>query len=887
MEKTFDSTQEKSFGIFMLKALFLLLAGICLVLATSQLSEAKPPKSTLDPPASLKANSASSHQSNLQWQYNSNKIDGFSIERSTSQGAGFSEVATTGSNATSYQDSGLTDGKTYYYRMRAFKKAGRDTTYSVYSNSTSATTLATANPVNPGSFSFGAASHVANEDAGTVAVTVNRLGGSDGVATVDWKTGGNSATAGADFGDVAWTTLTFADGETSKTATVAIIDDTTVESDEAFNVQLANPTGGAALDTITTSTITIKDNDVAATPVPGAFEFSVSAVSVNESAGSVAVTINRVGGSDGVATVDWRTKGVSATYGDDYGDFNWTTLTFADGEASKTQNIAIVDDTTVESDETFEVLLGNPTGGATLGATTTSTVTIKDNDTASTSGPAPAPVLNSVDVSGTDFVLNWSQPSSTYGAPDGGYDVFIDGVDQNNHGSGTSFTVTGLPAGTHSFLVEARFTEVSEFPHSAELSATSTTSSDSSATNSPPYTGGPLPVFPGAQGFGTETAAGRGGKIIKVTNLNDSGTGSLRAAVEASGARIVVFETSGTITLSKDLNINNPYITIAGQSAPSPGITLRRAGLIIRTHDVLVQHLRIRVGDDPNGPDPSTRDAIDFNGYSDEVYNAVVDHISASWAIDEIGSTYRNVHDVTISNSILSEPLNDSLHSKGLHGYGFIIGDNTRKVGLVGNLLAHNQQRNPAVKGGNSAAIVNNVMYNGGFNPWIYVINDYGNGPSLVSAVGNVFIDGADTPGNAKVIRVYNNCASGTSIYMSDNRASGTMLSYDTSFNPAVSTPPVWDPSISVKSSGTVESSVLAHSGARPQDRDAVDERVVSEVQSRSGYIIDTPGQVGGWPNLARNTRTFPTPANPNGDDDGDGYTNIEEVLQQMAASLE
>src|SRR3989344_3574158 len=106
-----------------------------------------------------------------------------------------------------------------------------------------------------------------------------------------------------------------------------------------------------------------------------------------------------------------------------------------------------------------------------------------------------------------------------------------------------------------------------------------------------------LPVFPGAQGFGTNTIAGRGGQIIKVTNLNDTGPGSLRAAVEASGPRIVVFEVSGTITLSRDVSIANPYITIAGQTAPSPGITLKNFGISPSTHDILIQHIRVRVGD--------------------------------------------------------------------------------------------------------------------------------------------------------------------------------------------------------------------------------------------------------------------------------------------------
>src|SRR6478609_9986754 len=107
-----------------------------------------------------------------------------------------------------------------------------------------------------------------------------------------------------------------------------------------------------------------------------------------------------------------------------------------------------------------------------------------------------------------------------------------------------------------------------------------------------------LPVFPGAEGFGATTVAGRGGAVLTVTNLNDSGAGSLRAALSAAGPRTVVFETSGTVTLtSDDLVVSNPYLTLAGQTSPSPGITIRGGGIRIMTHDVLIQHVRVRPGD--------------------------------------------------------------------------------------------------------------------------------------------------------------------------------------------------------------------------------------------------------------------------------------------------
>jgi hypothetical protein len=393
-----------------------------------------------------------------------------------------------------------------------------------------------------------------------------------------------------------------------------------------------------------------------------------------------------------------------------------------------------------------------------------------------------------------------------------------------------------------------------------------------------------LPVFPGAQGFGTDTPAGRGGKIIKVTNLNDSGSGSFRAAAQATGPRIVVFEVSGTINLASDVSINNPYITIAGQTAPSPGITLKGASLRVRgnAHDVLVQHIRIRVGDDPSGPNPDNRDGFSVDSNTNNLYNVVFDHVSVSWAIDENGNSWYPQHNITVSNSIISEGLNLSLTGHQ-NSYGYLIGDHSKNVSLIGNLFAHNVYRNPAMKGDSSAVVLNNVMYNAG--PFFtYFSDSYGAGPSYASIVGNVFIKGPNTSSTAPAVFALSSVDPNTKVYLSDNRYSGTIFG-NTSM--IVSTPPVWHSSLSPRASDTVEASVLANAGARPADRDAVDNRIVQEVETRTGSVINSQRQVGGWPNLAENHRAFNVPANPNADDNGDGYTNIEELLHLMAQGVE
>jgi hypothetical protein len=395
---------------------------------------------------------------------------------------------------------------------------------------------------------------------------------------------------------------------------------------------------------------------------------------------------------------------------------------------------------------------------------------------------------------------------------------------------------------------------------------------------------GYLPVFPGAQGFGTETPAGRGGQIIKVTNLDDSGDGSLRAAIEASGPRIVVFEVGGVIKTTRNLTIRNPYITIAGQTAPSPGVHVFGAGLVVATHNVLVQHLTIRPGDDPVGPDPGNRDAIQIMGQPDyDTYNVVLDHLSASWAIDETISTFFAVRDITISNSIVSEGLHGSLHPKGPHSMGLLLARHSQRISLIGNLLAHHNERMPRIQGELSAAVLNNVMFNVGSSCYSSIGSEHG--PTMLSMVGNVFVSGPNTPANVVAIQFRPELGAGSRIFYSDNQAG--MVANSAPFNPTVSSAPIWHGSFSPMPASNTETWVLASAGARPADRDPVDRRVVTEVKERSGRIIDGTAQVGGFPMLASTYRPLDIPSNPHGDDNGSGYSNIEEILFQMAAQIE
>ncbi len=215
-----------------------------------------------------------------------------------------------------------------------------------------------------------------------------------------------------------------------------------------------------------------------------------------------------------------------------------------------------------------------------------------------------------------------------------------------------------------------------------------------------------LPVIPGGAGFGMETVAGRGGRVYRVTNLNASGAGSLKECVDGTTARVCIFEVSGTIRITSDLIVRNSRLTIAGQTAPSPGIMLRGAGLRIQTSDVLVQHLRVRPGDDPNGPDPENRDALKIQGSAEKpVKNIVIDHCSFSWSIDEVASVWGPHDNVTLSNNIFAQPLHDSLHpqhdrtGRMAHGYGVLLGIERQR-----RTHQHDRQ-SPGAPGGTQSAV--------------------------------------------------------------------------------------------------------------------------------------------------------------------------------------
>lgn len=373
-----------------------------------------------------------------------------------------------------------------------------------------------------------------------------------------------------------------------------------------------------------------------------------------------------------------------------------------------------------------------------------------------------------------------------------------------------------------------------------------------------------------------KTVGGRGGRIIRVTTLALDGPGSLKAALEAKGPRIVVFEVAGQIDLGEQtLKVVEPYLTLAGQTAPSPGITLIRGkGFAISTHDVIVQHIRVRTGD--GGHPKASGWSTDGVRTEDGAYDVIIDHCSLTWATNKIaavsgsrfkGSTpdeWRNStsHRVTISNSIIAEALSRSSHWKIEHSKGALIHDNTTGVLIFHNLFAHNYERSPLFKGGVHGAIVNNLIFDPGQRAIHYnlIAEEWAGHPYEVgkmSAVGNVLRAGMSTPNDLAFLEIGGD--GDLDYFGKDNIAVDKigrplpMIGSYTTTGAKVNelpSPPTWPEGLSAIPARDVQKSVLADVGARPWDRDYHDARLIADVAEGRGWIIDSEADVHG--NLAQ-----------------------------------
>lgn len=362
-------------------------------------------------------------------------------------------------------------------------------------------------------------------------------------------------------------------------------------------------------------------------------------------------------------------------------------------------------------------------------------------------------------------------------------------------------------------------------------------------------------AFPGAEGAGKYTSGGRGGEIIEVTSLDDSGPGSLRYAIKRKGPRIIVFSISGTIELEKELVITEGNLTIAGQTAPGDGICIKDYPLHVEADNVIIRYLRIRLGDISGKP----FDAIHCKNRK----NIIIDHCSFSWSIDECASFYDN-EDFTLQWCIISESLNNSCHPKGPHGYGGIWGG--MQASFHHNLLAHHVSRLPRFQGSRyhkqplkeKAEFCNNIIYN-----WVDKCS-YGGENGNYYIIANLFKPGPATP-DKKAGKIVEPFEPFGTFYLSENYiiVNNNFIKYDSQnytsefmeLNAVLSdTPAGIDNAVEIDDPLVAWDKVLKDAGASLK-RDSVDTRIVREVKRGISHygdkgIINLQDQVGGWPEL-------------------------------------
>lgn len=445
-----------------------------------------------------------------------------------------------------------------------------------------------------------------------------------------------------------------------------------------------------------------------------------------------------------------------------------------------------------------------------------------------------------------------------------------------------------------------------------------------------------IPAFPGAEGGGKYVTGGREGVVIHVTTLEDArdevtkqpAIGTLRKALQMDGTRTVVFDVAGTIHLTSQLEITGGNLTVAGQTAPGDGICIAGYPVVVKASNVILRFLRFRMGDQ----NKVEGDALTICEHK----NIIVDHCSFSWSTDECVSVYGN-ENFTLQYCFITESLKASVHAKGAHGYGGIWGG--KNASFHHNLLAHHQSRNPRfdhdyvnTKCAGPIDFVNNVVYNwesnsayggegstngGGGRHINFVNNYYKPGPSTKDDVKTRLVDPWTSCSNcvegSKVLekggsvvppKIYlvGNTMYGSSEVTADNwkgsSKSKSIAGVDTRWTDGLT-------SLSKEQSAEeAYETVLAKAGCSIS-RDALDARIVNDVRSGTGKLINSPDEAGGYPALNPGTALADTDRDgmPDAWEDGNGlnksassdaklytldknYTNLEVYLNSLVGDL-
>ncbi len=356
-------------------------------------------------------------------------------------------------------------------------------------------------------------------------------------------------------------------------------------------------------------------------------------------------------------------------------------------------------------------------------------------------------------------------------------------------------------------------------------------------------------------------------QIVRVTSLATKGKGSLRDALKLPGPKIVVFEVAGVIDLEqKSIEIHDPGVYIAGQTAPSPGITIIKGGISIEADKVVLQHLKVRPGDagmpKKSGWEP---DGITTSGGPADVW---IDHCSATWGLDEniSASTYKSptgepARRIFIRNCIIAEGLNEASHDKGAHSKGTLVLDGTQNVAIVGNLFCSNVERNPVFKLNTSGVVVNNLIANPGeraIHASVPEAGDTSLPKARIAVVGNTIWFGEKSKRSARAI-----FEGAADAYFKDNEGYdwlGQPLDLLRTPFETLDKPPVWPEGLEPVSTTAALWQIVRFAGARPAERDAIDSRIVQQALTGKSSIINSQNDVGGYPKIEPVQRPLEVP---------------------------
>ena len=418
--------------------------------------------------------------------------------------------------------------------------------------------------------------------------------------------------------------------------------------------------------------------------------------------------------------------------------------------------------------------------------------------------------------------------------------------------------------------------------------------------------------FEGAEGFGRFATGGRGGDVVKVTTSSDSGVGSFRWAVEElDGPRYVVFEVN-EVDLAEDVGVANGDVTIAGQTAG--GVEIRGGAVRIHDSNVIMQGLKIRPGDDPAGDPLGNRDALAIADSREPVADVMVDHNSFQWAPDEVVYIGNNAQDVSLTNNIIAQALNDPDRSEIRYGKGLLLHEFSNptigppsQVTIAKNLLAFNFDRNPRIEEASKIEFINNFVYSPGHQHWATDINTNNNEAASDVVIENNFYKAGPETKRWNMDKPFVRNGSDDGVYVAGNihiDKDGDRIDAQWHGGGSVVGSPTFEGSrLRTLATDDVEAHVLQNAGAVPGERDSVDRRIVDAAAAEGAGIVGSPGEAGGYANVAftpardsdddgmpdwyedrqgLNKNAF----DPNADADGNGYTNLEDYIFGLVAGV-